>query len=136
MASGGAWMIGYKGWSGFMGMCMAQLGVIVVSPDYRNYPQGTISDMEQDISTAIQWTFDNIEKYGGDITRIFLCGQSAGSHISTLTLLNRAKIRHKIKNNYNNNNNQNKKTNSGSYQRHYCHGPGCQFQGCGYSKKT
>ena len=37
--TGGAWIIGYKAWGAFMGMLLAQLGVIFVSPDYRNFPQ-------------------------------------------------------------------------------------------------
>ena len=88
--SGGAWMIGYKAWGGFMGMLLAQLGVLFVAPDHRNFPQGTITDMMQDCSTAIKWTFENIENYGGDKNKIFIVSQSAGAHISCLVLLKHA----------------------------------------------
>ncbi|ETO03955.1 hypothetical protein RFI_33447, partial [Reticulomyxa filosa] len=37
--TGGAWMIGYKAWGAFMGMLLAQLGILFVTPDYRNFPQ-------------------------------------------------------------------------------------------------
>ncbi|ETO19932.1 hypothetical protein RFI_17290, partial [Reticulomyxa filosa] len=52
---------------------------------------GTISDMIEDVDQAVQWVMDHIESYGGDISRIFLCGQSAGAHISTMLLLQRVK---------------------------------------------
>eukprot|EP01084_Bolivina_argentea_P124003 219741_1 len=89
--SGGAWIIGYKAWGAFMGMLLAQLGVIFVSPDYRNFPQGTISDMVTDATTAIQWTYDNIHKYGGDKNNIYVTSQSAGAHIGALTMLLQAR---------------------------------------------
>ena len=85
--SGGAWIIGYKAWGCFMGMLLAQLGVIFVAPDYRNFPQGTITDMVTDATNAIQWTQDNIHKYGGDKDNIYIISQSAGAHIGALMML-------------------------------------------------
>eukprot|EP01083_Nonionella_stella_P094407 264834_1 len=89
--SGGAWIIGYKAWGAFMGMLLAQLGVVFVAPDYRNFPQGTVTDMVTDVTNAVQWTRDNIDKYGGDKTKIYLISQSAGAHIASLTLLLQAR---------------------------------------------
>jgi len=100
--SGGAWIIGYKAWGAFMGMLLCNLGIIFVSPDYRNFPQARISNMVEDVSRAVEWVFKNIDKYGGDINNIYLCSQSAGGHIATLTLLQRA---YYIEANKNNNNN-------------------------------
>ena len=48
--------------------------------------QGTIADMLQDCDTAIQWVSDNIHRYGGDPDNIYIAGQSAGAHISSLCL--------------------------------------------------
>jgi len=88
--TGGAWILGHKGWSALMGMVLSQLGLVVAAPDYRNFPQGTISDMIEDVSTAIEWIIDNIHEYGGDKSRIYLIAQSAGAHICTLSLLQQA----------------------------------------------
>ncbi|KAI9921517.1 hypothetical protein PsorP6_000798 [Peronosclerospora sorghi] len=43
--SGGAWIIGYKAWGALMGRVLESLGVVVVTPDYRNFPQGVVPDM-------------------------------------------------------------------------------------------
>ena len=37
--SGGAWIIGYKLWSGLMARELSRAGYVVVVPDYRNFPQ-------------------------------------------------------------------------------------------------
>ena len=56
-------------------------GVIVVAPDYRNFPQARVGEMLEDVDAAVQWVFRNIKSYGGDTGRIFLSGQSAGAHL-------------------------------------------------------
>ena len=88
LVSGGAWIIGYKLWSFIIAMPLATLGCIVVVPDYRNFPQGSIEDMMSDIRSAMYWVDENIEKmYGGDKVNIVLAGQSAGAHISMCVIL-------------------------------------------------
>ncbi|ONM53444.1 putative isoprenylcysteine alpha-carbonyl methylesterase ICMEL2 [Zea mays] len=46
--TGGAWIIGYKAWGALLGRQLAERGIIVACIDYRNFPQGTISDMSDD----------------------------------------------------------------------------------------
>lgn len=79
--SGGAWIIGYKLWSALVARGLATLGMLVVVPDYRNFPQGDIGDMMDDIREATQWTYDHAHRFGGDRRKIVLAGQSAGAHI-------------------------------------------------------
>ncbi|XP_047314803.1 isoprenylcysteine alpha-carbonyl methylesterase ICME-like [Impatiens glandulifera] len=88
--TGGAWIIGYKAWGALLGLHLAERDVIVACLDYRNFPQGTISDMVSDVCQGISFVFNNISEYGGDPSRIFLMGQSAGGHISTCALLEQA----------------------------------------------
>ncbi|KAF7811230.1 isoprenylcysteine alpha-carbonyl methylesterase ICME [Senna tora] len=88
--TGGAWIIGYKAWGSFLGMQLAERDIIVASIDYRNFPQGTISDMVQDVSQGISCIVNKIAEYGGDPNRIYLMGQSAGAHISACALLDQA----------------------------------------------
>lgn len=85
--SGGAWIIGYKAWGALMGKFLANCGVVFVTPDYRNFPQGMVPDMLEDASLAMQWVFTNIEHFGGDPDNVTLMGQSAGAHIAACMLI-------------------------------------------------
>ena len=89
--TGGAWIIGYKAWGALLGLLMRAHDCVVVSVDYRNFPQGTIEDMVVDVEQALRWIYDNIDEYGGDREKMFLAGQSAGAHITSLVLLRNAK---------------------------------------------
>ncbi|XP_068335522.1 probable isoprenylcysteine alpha-carbonyl methylesterase ICMEL2 [Pyrus communis] len=88
--TGGAWIIGYKAWGSLLGLQLAERNIIVACIDYRNFPQGTISDMVKDASQGISYVCNNIADYGGDPNRIYLMGQSAGAHISACALLDQA----------------------------------------------
>ncbi|XP_077253706.1 isoprenylcysteine alpha-carbonyl methylesterase ICME-like isoform X3 [Tasmannia lanceolata] len=88
--TGGAWIIGYKAWGALLGQELAERDVIVACIDYRNFPQGTISDMVKDASQGISFVCNNISDYGGDPNRIYLVGQSAGAHIAACALLDQA----------------------------------------------
>ena len=84
--SGGAWTIGYKLWSALVARGLAKLGILTIVPDYRNFPQGDVEDMMEDIRLSVEWTVANAHRFGGDSEKIVLSGQSAGAHI-TLCLL-------------------------------------------------
>ncbi|KAF6169003.1 hypothetical protein GIB67_038500 [Kingdonia uniflora] len=88
--TGGAWIIGYKAWGALLGQRLAERDVIVACIDYRNFPQGTVSDMVKDVSQGISFVFNNIANYGGDPNRIYLVGQSAGAHIAACALMEQA----------------------------------------------
>ncbi|KAL5718536.1 hypothetical protein ACHQM5_011425 [Ranunculus cassubicifolius] len=88
--TGGAWIIGYKAWGALLGKRFAERDVIVASIDYRNFPQGTISDMVKDVSQGISFVCNNIAEYGGDPNRIYVVGQSAGAHIAACALVHQA----------------------------------------------
>ncbi|KAG2713895.1 hypothetical protein I3760_03G000200 [Carya illinoinensis] len=88
--TGGAWIIGYKAWGSLLGQQLAERDIIVACIDYRNFPQGTISDMVKDTSQGISFICNHIAELGGDPNRIYLMGQSAGAHISACALLGQA----------------------------------------------
>ncbi|OMO94652.1 Alpha/beta hydrolase-3 [Corchorus olitorius] len=88
--TGGAWIIGYKAWGSLLGLQLAERDIMVACVDYRNFPQGTISDMVNDVSQGISFVCNIIGEYGGDPNRIYLAGQSAGAHISACVLLEQA----------------------------------------------
>lgn len=80
----------YKAWGSLLGQQLAERDIIVACIDYRNFPQGTISDMVKDASQGISFVCDNIVDYGGDPNRIYLMGQSAGAHIASCALVEQA----------------------------------------------
>lgn len=84
---GGAWVIGHRAWNMQLGMRLTDLGVLFVAIDYRNFPVGRVSDMVEDISRGLAWTFANVASYGGDPKNVAMIGQSAGAHLSALLLL-------------------------------------------------
>ncbi|XP_010262382.1 PREDICTED: isoprenylcysteine alpha-carbonyl methylesterase ICME-like [Nelumbo nucifera] len=88
--TGGAWIIGYKAWGSLLGKQLSERDIMVACIDYRNFPQGTISDMVADASQGISFVCNNISEYGGDLNRIYLMGQSAGAHIASCALLEQA----------------------------------------------
>ncbi|OWM84679.1 hypothetical protein CDL15_Pgr027466 [Punica granatum] len=70
--TGGAWIIGYKAWGALLGKQLAERDIIVACIDYRNFPQGTISEMVNDASQGISFVCNNIAEYGGDPNRLKL----------------------------------------------------------------
>lgn len=88
--TGGAWIIGNKAWGSLLGQQLSERDIMVACIDYRNFPQATISDMVKDSSQGISFVFNHIAEYGGDPTRIYLVGQSAGAHIAACALVDRA----------------------------------------------
>ncbi|EOY20499.1 Alpha/beta-Hydrolases superfamily protein [Theobroma cacao] len=77
-------------WGSLLGLQLAERDIIVACVDYRNFPQGTISDMVKDVSQGISFVCNIIGEYGGDPNRIYLMGQSAGAHVSACVLLEQA----------------------------------------------
>ncbi|CAI0552672.1 unnamed protein product [Linum tenue] len=88
--TGGAWIIGYKAWGSLLGWQLSERDIIVACIDYRNFPQGTMSNMVQDACQGISFVCEKIADYGGDPNRIYLMGQSAGAHIACCALVEQA----------------------------------------------
>jgi len=84
---GGSWVTGNKIKYTKFGILLEKSGYVGVIPNYTLFPQGTVEDMVDDVYHAIQWTYQNIEKYGGDPEQIILTAHSAGSHLAALTIV-------------------------------------------------
>ena len=84
--TGGAYIIGYKMWGTLLARALAKY-VLVIVPDYRNYPAVTVEGMVNDIDMSIEWVFDNVDEFGGDANRIVVVGQSAGAHLGGIIVV-------------------------------------------------
>ena len=77
---GGSWKQGQRQDYQFVGRALAANGFVVVIPDYRLYPEVSYPSFLEDLANAAKWTQDNIGTYGGDTSRFFLAGHSAGAY--------------------------------------------------------
>jgi acetyl esterase/lipase len=84
---GSAWFTGSKDWYRFIGVGLAQTGVIVAMPDFRGYPDAQSPGFMYDAAAATGWVRSHIARFGGDPHRLFLAGHSSGAHIATLLAL-------------------------------------------------
>ncbi len=81
---GGAWATGDKGNHEIKGKYFAERGFIFASINYRLYPEVDYSAQAQDVAKALTWLYQNASQYGGDKTKLFLIGHSAGAHLAAL----------------------------------------------------
>lgn len=66
-----------------LGAWAVQQGWVAVVINYRLAPESGYPSGAQDIAAAMTWTVENIAAHGGDASRVFLAGQSAGAmHVS------------------------------------------------------
>jgi acetyl esterase/lipase len=81
---GGGFVRGSKESSRNVADYFASIGLVGVNATYRLAPEIQWPEGARDVGAAVNWVSENIKKYGGDPTRIFLIGKSAGaSHIAT-----------------------------------------------------
>ena len=90
---GGDWQTGGKADYRFVAQAITSRGFIAVMPDYRLYPEVTFPDFVEDGALAVRWVHDNAARLGGDPSRIYLMGHSAGAHIAALLALDESYLR-------------------------------------------
>jgi hypothetical protein len=67
--TGGMWIIGYKAWGALLASRLRAAGCVVACLDYRNFPQGTVSDMTADVAAGVAWVLRHARGWGGDASR-------------------------------------------------------------------
>lgn len=90
---GGRWQSGDRREYEFAAQALTSRGFVVVVPDYRLYPEVVFPAFVEDGARAVAWTRQNIDRYNGDPTRIFVMGHSAGAHIALLLALDERYVR-------------------------------------------
>lgn len=84
---GGSWQEGRREQYRFAGEALASRGFLAVVPDYRVYPEVRYPDFLRDGAAAVRWVRDHAGEYGGDPSRLFLAGHSAGAYNAAMLAL-------------------------------------------------
>ena len=84
---GGSWQQGSKDYYRFVGQSLARRGFVAILPDYRLAPDHPFPAFVEDAASAVRWSRDHAEKFGGDPNRIYISGHSAGGHHALMLAL-------------------------------------------------
>ena len=90
---GGNWNSGDRADYLFVGEALASKGFVTVIPDYRLYPEVRFPDFLDDGARAVRWALDHAAGFGGDPSKVFLMGHSAGAYNAAMLALNPAYLR-------------------------------------------
>lgn len=86
---GGYWQMGDKETYGFIGDGLLASGFNFVLVEYTLAPEVRVDDIVSEIYAAIDWVIEKIKEYGGDPRRVFICGHSAGGHLTAMGMADR-----------------------------------------------
>jgi acetyl esterase/lipase len=84
---GGSWRSGDRSNYPALGNRFAKLGIGVAIPSYRLMPKNPHPAQIEDTAAAFAWVYKNIAQRGGDASRIYIAGHSAGGHLVSLLAL-------------------------------------------------
>ena len=59
-------------------------GATVVLPDYDLCPDVRLTDIVNQVRAAFVWTYRNVRKFNGNPRTIYVCGHSAGGHLTAM----------------------------------------------------
>jgi acetyl esterase/lipase len=81
---GGRWQGGDRQRYAFVGEALAASGIVAVLPDYREYPAVRFPAFVEDAARAVGWARQHARALGGNSSRLYVAGHSAGGHIAAL----------------------------------------------------
>ena len=83
---GGYWRSGSKDDNANFVPPFVQRGATVVLVEYDLCPAVTVSDIVRQTRVAIVWIYRHIAGYGGDPSKLYISGHSAGGHLTAMAL--------------------------------------------------
>ncbi len=86
---GGGWDQGAKADYAFIGDALASKGFVTFIPDYRLYPDVRWPAFLEDNAKAVRWVRDHAAEFGGDPSKLFLVGHSAGAYNAVMLSLDK-----------------------------------------------
>src|SRR5438309_9172949 len=81
---GGGWQTGDKTSVQIKPQFFTDRGFVFVSTNYRLLPSVDMATIVRDIAKSIRWVHEHIAEHGGDPTRLFIMGHSAGAQLAAL----------------------------------------------------
>src|SRR5207245_4611853 len=81
---GGGWQTGDKTNVQHKPHAFVDKGFVFVSTNYRLVPSVDMATINSDIAKSIRWVHEHISECGGDPTRLFIMGHSAGAQLAAL----------------------------------------------------
>jgi arylformamidase len=70
----------------FVANGLVPAGVTTAVLNYETCPAVTIDEIVRQCRAAVAWLLDNAEAYGGDSSRVYVTGHSAGGHLTAMVL--------------------------------------------------
>jgi arylformamidase len=83
---GGYWRSGSKDDNCHFVPVFTSRGATVVLLEYDLCPNVTVTEIVRQMRSAIAWTFGHISRYGGDPSKLYISGHSAGGHLTAMAL--------------------------------------------------
>ena len=83
---GGYWRSGSKDDNCNFAPAFVKRGATVVLVEYDLCPKVTVSDIVRQTRASIAWVYRNILRYGGNPSKFYLSGHSAGGHLVAMAL--------------------------------------------------
>ena len=80
---GGGFRILSKDTHWLMGLGFARAGMLVFNVNYRLAPEHPFPAAVEDVSAAYRWVVEHAASWGGDPSRLFVAGESAGANLTT-----------------------------------------------------
>jgi arylformamidase len=81
---GGGWQAGDKSLVQEKPKAFVERGFVFVSTNYRLLPKVEMQTIFRDVAKSLGWVYKHIAEHGGDPTRIFVMGHSAGAQLAAL----------------------------------------------------
>lgn len=75
---------GLTGGEKYIPTYLKEKGIGIVSVEYRLSPHAPLPAFLEDAAAATAWVFEHIASYGGDSTKIFISGHSAGAYLAAM----------------------------------------------------
>ncbi len=79
---GGYWRMLSQKESAFMAPGLVNAGAAVVTVNYSLAPGASLDEIVRQCRAAVAWTWSHASEFGGDPNRLFVCGSSAGGHLT------------------------------------------------------